>query len=571
MSPTLAIDFGTTRTKVAYLEEATGRPVLVELGREVRAIIPSVFYLPPAGSGPILVGDDAQDMVEVDPVGVVRGLKKEIHKAGQKRVGSNRTAIDRVQLAAELFSYIRKTCEQQIFHGGNLVRCQLTVPVDFKQPQIDAIVRAAQLGGFQEIKTVEEPIAAAQAWLRDHTSKQFGTGVVVCDVGGGTTDFAFLNYDRGNFQMPSDVLSSGFPMGGNDLDEMIWDQMQNSQPDNDVDSLRAALLIKIRRERELMSKTVKQNIAVSVDGHQFILARATVEDRTTEFVQRIKQEAARFLETVAKKTDGGRPPILLVGGASKLPGLKQALEALKTGDVQLWNQSDYATVFGAVDPAPQNSPSAKKASWTKYGEAVEMAWADEVLDRTEFDKLVGLHQKLGISDPEAAQIETAIMGKTKEALVAVSQFSKTSPGATTDILGNYFGIYENQSMDPPVSDRLILKLKNVIGNTVEGELLLYGPLNGKFEFSGKLSGGSLSFITRSSHKGLNFTLSGIAAAAFGSTEFLVPTHRLSITWKGTLDNQHFRGDFVSYSSVSGVSGQVCQKGKWDCQKKAANP
>ena len=82
----LAIDFGTTRTKVAYFDERRSEPRLVQLGEEQRETIPSVFYLPKEG-GRILVGDDAQKMAEEQPEGLVIGLKREIHKHGKIRRG----------------------------------------------------------------------------------------------------------------------------------------------------------------------------------------------------------------------------------------------------------------------------------------------------------------------------------------------------------------------------------------------------------------------------------------------------------------------------------------------------
>jgi molecular chaperone DnaK len=215
-APTLAIDFGTTRTKIAYFNTKSGKPELVELGREIRTILPSVFYIPKEGQGDRLVGDDAQDMVDADPEGIVLSLKKELHKLGKKRCGPERPAIDRIQLASDLFSYIHQRCRIEVFHDQEIKRCQITVPVDFKAQQREAIREAAKLGGFEEIALIEEPVAAAQHWLLSQPDEKFGNSVVVCDVGGGTTDFAFLRYTDGRFQADDQVLSAGFSLGGND-------------------------------------------------------------------------------------------------------------------------------------------------------------------------------------------------------------------------------------------------------------------------------------------------------------------------------------------------------------------
>ena len=73
MSGTIAIDFGTARTKLAFRPPGGGRPELMRFAED-RPFAPSLFYLPP-GDGPALWGDDAEDMLSEDPAGVLVALK----------------------------------------------------------------------------------------------------------------------------------------------------------------------------------------------------------------------------------------------------------------------------------------------------------------------------------------------------------------------------------------------------------------------------------------------------------------------------------------------------------------
>jgi molecular chaperone DnaK (HSP70) len=50
MPDSIAIDFGTSRTKAAYWDERTGRPQLVHLGYRQEPFEPSLFYLPAGGA-----------------------------------------------------------------------------------------------------------------------------------------------------------------------------------------------------------------------------------------------------------------------------------------------------------------------------------------------------------------------------------------------------------------------------------------------------------------------------------------------------------------------------------------
>jgi hypothetical protein len=328
-----------------------------------------------------------------------------------------------------------------VFYNEDSICCRLTVPSDFKAPQRDAIKKAAELGGFREVTTIDEPVAAAQIWLRNHSDKTFGNSVVVCDVGGGTTDFAFLRYAEGHFEADEQVLPAGFSEGGNDLDVLIWEKICENNPANgEMDDLVAGFLIKIRRERELSSKTQQEEMRISVKDQECVLTRAIIKDATAEFIDRVKVETKRFLENVQEQVKTDSPPIVLVGGASKLPGLDDALKSLNAGAVYLWNDSDYATVLGAVPLSPiglvgpRPSPNPRYQGTEKrgdnidvppestdystdydtaeqtYRQAVDACWADKEIQPAEAEYLQKRQTELGISGTKAEEIETAVMG-----------------------------------------------------------------------------------------------------------------------------------------------------------------
>jgi predicted RNA-binding Zn-ribbon protein involved in translation (DUF1610 family) len=72
----------------------------------------------------------------------------------------------------------------------------------------------------------------------------------------------------------------------------------------------------------------------------------------------------RFLARCREIEGLESPPVLLVGGASRLPGLKQRLEKIGGSEVYQWNQSDYATVLGAVE-IPTSPPRSRKKKTSK--------------------------------------------------------------------------------------------------------------------------------------------------------------------------------------------------------------
>ena len=411
----LAIDFGSTRTKVAYFDSSKNEPQLIELGQEIRAIIPSVFYIPKEGDR--LVGDDALMMVDHDPEGIVIGLKKEIHRTGMVRCGPGRPPIERVQLASDIFSLIRRLCQKEVFleKNINLNICTLTVPVSFEEKQRDCIRKAAELAGFKQIMLIEEPVAAARAWLSTAGKTLATDHVIICDAGGGTTDFGLLRYEKGRFESVPDVPTDGFPSGGNDIDESILDRVLEAGT-NDADSARnsrGAFLVKIRQAKELFARHPASEKPISLNGITLQVPLKTVKDSGHLYIEKTVEGLKRFLIRCSNVVKVHEIPILLVGGGSRLSGLKEAIEVLAPGRVFQWNHSDYATVLGAATPLlktiPKQSPQPQR-----YREVVKNFIDKQNFTIKNLEDLTRMSTELGLSKEEASQIETEVFGMPKE-------------------------------------------------------------------------------------------------------------------------------------------------------------
>ena len=429
----LAIDFGSTRTKVAYFDSSKNEPQLIELGQEIRAIIPSVFYIPKEGDR--LVGDDALMMVDHDPEGIVIGLKKEIHRTGMVRCGPGRPPIERVQLASDIFSLIRRLCQKEVFleKNINLNICTLTVPVSFEEKQRDCIRKAAELAGFKQIMLIEEPVAAARAWLSTAGKTLATDHVIICDAGGGTTDFGLLRYEKGRFESVPDVPTDGFPSGGNDIDESILDRVLEAGT-NDADSARnsrGAFLVKIRQAKELFARHPASEKPISFNGITLQVPLKTVKDSGHLYIEKTVEGLKRFLIRCSNVVKVHEIPILLVGGGSRLSGLKEAIEVLAPGRVFQWNHSDYATVLGAATPLlktiPKQSPQPQR-----YREVVKNFIDKQNFTIKNLEDLTRMSTELGLSKEEAIQIETEVFGMPKELFYDLSREQKRK-----DILSRY--------------------------------------------------------------------------------------------------------------------------------------
>jgi molecular chaperone DnaK len=415
--PEIAIDFGTSRTKVACFNAKEGKSELIELGRDNPRFVPSIFYVGTEDEGGIiLVGDDAQQRLADDPLGIVLGLKLDIDSPGKITVGAGRPRLRRTDLLKELFGSIRETCVGQHFHA-EVSKCTITVPVVFEEPKREAIRKAAEMAGFTEIRLLEEPVAAALAWLAekpDHVPNH----VVICDVGGGTTDFALVRHTGDRFEPAEEVAPFGFSLGGNNLDENIWIELSSGGNGN-VDATRKNIYLQeIRKAKERLDSIQGDTVTLG-NPENVQLPVETLRRCCANFTDDVVEQLEEFLKKC--QTSGGidLAAVLLVGGSSKLPGLRARVEKLGSQVFQ-WLKSEWAPVLGAALPRdfrPNQGGAGVVGQTTdeiKYREAVRVAWLDRVIEESELKNLTFYAKELGISQETATQIEREVTGQTKE-------------------------------------------------------------------------------------------------------------------------------------------------------------
>ena len=78
----------------------------------------------------------------------------------------------------------------------------LTLPASFDEVARELTVKAAALAGLPRVVLIEEPQAAFYAWIYAHSDDwdqlvQPGQKILVCDIGGGTSDFTLIRVRRG--------------------------------------------------------------------------------------------------------------------------------------------------------------------------------------------------------------------------------------------------------------------------------------------------------------------------------------------------------------------------------------
>ena len=99
------------------------------------------------------------------------------------------------------------------------------MPASFDEEARELTLRAAQSAGLRNVTLLEEPQAAFYAWLDalgDHWRRRVKVGdlVLVCDVGGGTTDFSLIAVGEhdGDLTLERVAVGEHILLGGDNMD-----------------------------------------------------------------------------------------------------------------------------------------------------------------------------------------------------------------------------------------------------------------------------------------------------------------------------------------------------------------
>lgn len=256
---TFGIDLGTTNCALAYAsvgedEEAEAEfgafeiPQLVDSGQiESRATLPSFLYFPVAaelGGMNLSLPWDEVNMQAVGAFGRSEGSKKPDRLISSAKSWLSQEGVDRrenilpwkgaediskispVKASTEYLRHLAAAWKfenpQEPLSDAEVV---LTVPASFDAVARDLTAEAARSAGLSKVTLLEEPQAAFYAWLEssgDDWREQVKKGdlVLVCDVGGGTTDLTLIEVheEDGDLELERVAVGQHILLGGDNMD-----------------------------------------------------------------------------------------------------------------------------------------------------------------------------------------------------------------------------------------------------------------------------------------------------------------------------------------------------------------
>lgn len=156
----------------------------------------------------------------------------------------------------------------------------LTLPASFDEVARELTVKAAKDAGLKRVVLIEEPQAAFYAWVYKHKDDweskiEIGQKILVCDIGGGTTDFTLIRVRKSDcdqqIQFHRVAVGNHLILGGDNLDLAIAQFVQKKlMGEEQLAPSQWDVLVGISRnlkEKVLSTKTdAEEEISVTLPG-----------------------------------------------------------------------------------------------------------------------------------------------------------------------------------------------------------------------------------------------------------------------------------------------------------------
>jgi len=370
MGKVVGIDLGTTNSCVAVMEG--GKPTVIANAEGFRTTPSVVAYTKNQDQ---LVGQIAKRQAVMNPENTFYSSKRFVGRRvdevndeskevsyGVEKAGSNvklKCPILDKQFSPEEVSaqVLRKLSDDAgKYLGETITQAVITVPAYFNDSQRQATKDAGKIAGLEVLRIINEPTAAALAYGLDKKSNE---RILVFDLGGGTFDVSVLEVGDGVFEVLS--TSGDTHLGGDDFDRVIVDHLASTFKGNEGIDLRqdkqalqrlteAAEKAKIELSNATQSEINLPFITATPEGPKHLdltLTRGKFEELASNLIDRCRVPVEQALKD-AKLSTGEIDEIVMVGGSTRMPAVKELVKRVTTKDPNQTVNPDEVVAVGAA-------------------------------------------------------------------------------------------------------------------------------------------------------------------------------------------------------------------------------
>jgi molecular chaperone DnaK len=336
----VGIDLGTTISVIARLDSnGSAATIPNSLGDP---LTPSIVYL---DGSTALVGRMAREAAAMDSSKAAMCVKRDMGCPLYSRPVAGRQFRPET-LSAIILRKLKQDAEKKI---GPITQAVITVPAFFDDTRRKATEDAGKIAGLDVLDVLNEPTAAALSYAmqsQPQSGRKAGAldipggemKAVVYDLGGGTFDVTVVRLRAKHFET---IATDGeVRLGGKDWDDRIVDflgrrfQEKFGADPTRQQQRRDAMAATAEKYKMVLSQLSSVPVELTFQGNvlNVALTRQQFEEMTTDLLMRTRVVSDLVVTRQAKLAWTDIDRVLLVGGSTRMPMVKQMLREL-TGKV----------------------------------------------------------------------------------------------------------------------------------------------------------------------------------------------------------------------------------------------
>ena len=345
------IDLGASYSSISTLDD-DGRPNVIVNWEDASEVLASAVYFP-QGSDPI-VGEVAKDQKDIEPERVVQFVTRYLGKSDAPVYEFDGVKYDPVTITALILLKMKSYAEEQ---GHDVRDVVISCPVYYGYEERNAIKQAGTIAGLNVLSIINTTTAVTLYYLSDGEMEE-DKRILVYDLGGTTFNLSLLELQLdGNGKPSLKVIKTdgNEQLGGCEWDARLFDCLlrkyayENGLNDSDLDDeLRATIAALVEKLKIKLSALERVSCSVrhSGDRTRLEVTREEFEELSQDLVHQTIDYVHKLLSDANLKASDV-DTVLLVGGSTRMPMIRNAVEAVFPGKIR-GEDSNLAISKGAA-------------------------------------------------------------------------------------------------------------------------------------------------------------------------------------------------------------------------------
>lgn len=329
----IGIDLGTTNSVMAVVREDV--PEIIPMGTNDDQVLRSAVYFSNIG-GKNHVSFGKEAIERGTEIGSTENFKFDFKRDIGRPIASDtpdHTRVNSIILSALVLNEFRKRAYvvgQEIGQADGIKDAVITVPAYFTSDQRAATKNAGRIAGFNVLRIINEPTAAAIAYA--HTKNAQGN-VLVFDLGGGTFDVTIMRVADHAY----DILATdgNSRLGGIDFDKRLVGYIMQELEKQGVNmtnlSEKEKIQLQYKAEQIKTSLSVNDQALyehyVNGQGYGVLITQAIFNELTLDLLKDTEIKVQSTLQASGLKWEE-IDHILLVGGSTRMPMIRQMIRLM---------------------------------------------------------------------------------------------------------------------------------------------------------------------------------------------------------------------------------------------------